>query len=107
MNFTQYQTLARETAIYPTPVIYPVIGLAGECGEVSEKIKKAIRDGNGNFGDEKFIEAVTKELGDVLWYVSNLASDLGISLEVVAATNITKLHSRKERGVLAGSGDNR
>ena len=106
MTFEEYQQEARKTAIYSHPVIYPTIGLAGEVGEVSEKIKKSLRDEQGNISEEKRKDLV-KELGDVLWYVSNLAADLNISLDAVARTNIEKLQSRQSRGVLSGSGDNR
>ena len=73
---------------------------------MAEKIKKVIRDGNGIVSEEKKVE-ITKELGDVLWYVANLAKELGISLEEVAQKNIEKLQSRQQRGELQGSGDNR
>jgi NTP pyrophosphatase (non-canonical NTP hydrolase) len=109
MNFEEYQTKSRKTAMYPNlgdNYIYPVIGLAGESGEVSEKIKKVIRDKDGVIDDEVRI-AIEKELGDVLWYVAQLASELGLSLDAVAEKNIAKLASRLERGVIQGSGDNR
>ncbi|MFA6973458.1 MAG: nucleoside triphosphate pyrophosphohydrolase family protein [Parcubacteria group bacterium] len=109
MNFEEYQTKSRRTAVYPNignNYIYPTIGLAGETGEVSEKIKKVIRDKNGIM-DEETKMAIEKELGDVLWYVSQLASELGLSLDQVAEKNIEKLASRLERGALHGSGDNR
>jgi len=109
MTFEEYQTEARKTAIYPDKdknFIYPTLGLAGEAGEVAEKIKKVIRDGNGVVSEEKKVE-ITKELGDVLWYVANLAQELGISMDDAATKNIEKLKSRQDRGVLQGSGDNR
>ena len=109
MTFQEYQDEARKTAIYPNKdnnFVYPTLGLAGEAGEVAEKIKKVIRDGNGIVSEEKKVE-ITKELGDVLWYVANLAKELGISLEEVAQKNIEKLQSRQQRGELHGSGDNR
>ncbi|MCK9445403.1 nucleoside triphosphate pyrophosphohydrolase family protein [bacterium] len=109
MTFQEYQDEARKTAIYPNKdnnFIYPTLGLAGEAGEVAEKIKKVIRDGNGIVSEEKKVE-ITKELGDVLWYVANLAKELGISLEEVAQKNLEKLQSRQQRGELHGSGDNR
>ena len=109
MDFQTYQKLSRETAIYPnigSNFIYPTLGLAGEAGEVSEKIKKVIRDENGIVSDQKRTE-IEKELGDVLWYVAQIASELNLSLDEVARKNIEKLFSRKERNVLAGSGDNR
>lgn len=106
-KFDDYQLYAKKTAIYPSPVIYPALGLAGETGEVCEKIKKRIRDADGDFTDEEFQKNIKKELGDVLWYVANLSSDLGISLANVAETNLVKLYDRKKRNVIGGSGDNR
>ena len=109
MNFTEYQELAKSTAIYPKKyeTIYPALGLCGEAGEVAEKIKKSIRDGLHNWPDEQFKEELTKELGDVLWYISALASDLDISLNEIAESNLQKLASRKKRNKIGGSGDNR
>jgi NTP pyrophosphatase (non-canonical NTP hydrolase) len=103
MTFDDYQAAAKKTAIYPEQykVIYPALGLAGESGEVAEKVKKWIRDGKLD------PEAVKKELGDVLWYVAAVASDLDLSLSDVAQTNVQKLESRQARGTLSGSGDNR
>jgi NTP pyrophosphatase (non-canonical NTP hydrolase) len=109
MTLQEYQDEARKTAIYPNKdnnFIYPTLGLAGEAGEVAEKIKKVIRDNDGIVSEEKKQE-VTKELGDVLWYVANLAKELGVSLEEVAQKNIEKLQSRQQRNELHGSGDNR
>jgi NTP pyrophosphatase (non-canonical NTP hydrolase) len=109
MNFTEYQNLALSTAIYPKKyeTIYPALGLCGEAGEVAEKIKKSIRDGLHNWPDEQFKEELTKELGDVLWYISALASDLDISLNEIAENNLQKLASRKKRNKIGGSGDDR
>jgi NTP pyrophosphatase (non-canonical NTP hydrolase) len=106
MDFNQYQALARSTAIYPEQhrVVYPALGLAGESGEVAEKIKKMLRD---DIPEEVVRESLVKELGDVLWYVANLAHDLSITLDEVAHANVSKLLDRSERGVLQGSGDNR
>lgn len=109
MDFQTYQTMSRETAIYPNAgnnFIYPTLGLAGEAGEVSEKIKKVLRDHNGII-DQAKKEEIEKELGDVLWYVAQIASELELSLDQVAKKNIEKLFSRKARSVLSGSGDNR
>jgi len=109
MNFTDYQEASHETAIYPAighGVIYPCLGLTNEAGEVAGKIKKIFRDKGGVFGD-KDREDIGAELGDVLWYLSQVASELGISLDTVASNNIDKLLSRKNRNVLKGSGDNR
>ncbi len=107
MYFDEYQTRSRETAIYPDRgrnFVYPTLGLAGEAGEVAEKIKKVIRDKNGIM-DQETKDKISKELGDVLWYVAQLATELDLSLDDVADANISKLQSRKERGSLSGSGD--
>jgi NTP pyrophosphatase (non-canonical NTP hydrolase) len=109
MNFEEYQEKSRKTAKYPEAgnnYIYPTLGLSGEAGEVAEKIKKVIRDKGGEINDETRSE-IKKELGDVLWYVSQLATELGLSLDDVAESNIQKLYDRMERGVLQGNGDNR
>ena len=106
MDLNDYQNAARRTAVYAEPhrVIYPALGLASEAGEVAGKIKKVLRDQDGDFGREP-IEAIKGELGDVLWYVAVLAGDLGLSLEAIAAANLAKLASRQERGTLGGAGD--
>jgi NTP pyrophosphatase (non-canonical NTP hydrolase) len=109
MNLNQYQTEALKTAVYPnmgSNFPYPALGLAGESGEVADKLKKVIRDNDGVLTDP-VRDAVAKELGDVLWYVSVLAYELDYDLETIAANNLAKLASRQERGVLTGSGDNR
>jgi NTP pyrophosphatase (non-canonical NTP hydrolase) len=109
MNFEEYQKKSRVTAKYPDAgnnFIYPTLGLSGEAGEVAEKIKKVIRDKNGVV-DEGTKRNIEKELGDVLWYVSQLATELGLSLNKIGQENIEKLYSRMERGKLSGSGDNR
>jgi len=109
MDFIEYQNKAKSTAIYPLEyvIIYPTLGLCGESGEVAEKIKKWLRDGGGSVLPEEKLELLKKELGDVLWYLANLADDLGLSLQEIAELNIAKLVDRKNRGVLQGSGDNR
>jgi len=103
MTFNEYQEEPKKTAIYPTEyrLVYPALGLTGEAGEVAEKVKKMVRDGKLD------TDGLKKELGDVLWYLAALASDLGVTLEEVAAGNVAKLRSRAERGVIGGSGDNR
>jgi len=109
MTFEEYQKLSRQTAIYPDKdnnFIYPTLGLAGEAGEVAEKVKKILRDKNGIVDDATRTE-LAKELGDVLWYISNIAVEFKISLEDIASGNIKKLFSRMERNALGGSGDNR
>tara|TARA_R100001510_G_scaffold57769_1_gene67618 strand:- start:2097 stop:2447 length:351 start_codon:yes stop_codon:yes gene_type:complete len=116
MEFDDYQMQAKRFAIYPVDmnIIYPALGLCGESGEVAEKIKKIIRD-------DGFIKTmmtkqprlyayphkIEREIGDVLWYLSNLASDLGLSLSLIAENNIKKLEDRKERNVIKGEGDDR
>lgn len=102
----QYQCLALETAIYPQPIIYPTLGLTGEAGEVSDKVKKVLRDHNSEFTIYRKYQ-IAKELGDVLWYCATLARDLGYSLGEIALINYNKLHSRQLRGKLGGSGDDR
>lgn len=109
MTFDEYQKRSRKTAIYPDKdknFIYPTLGLAGEAGEVAEKVKKIIRDDQGAVTDLKRDEII-KELGDVLWYVAQIATEFGLSLDALAMTNVEKLESRLERGKLGGSGDNR
>ena len=102
MTFDEYQEFARSTAIYPTSckVTYPTLGLCGEAGEVAEKVKKHMRDGKSLIG-------LGLELGDVLWYISALADDLGVTLEEVAQANVDKLKSRMERNKIKGDGDYR
>ncbi|MFH1207272.1 MAG: nucleoside triphosphate pyrophosphohydrolase family protein [Patescibacteria group bacterium] len=109
MNFNEYQGKARQTALYPNKdnnYIYPTLGLAGEAGELANKVKKISRD-HGGVLDESQKQAIAEELGDALWYVSNLASELKMPLEEVAQGNLNKLASRKVRGTLHGSGDHR
>lgn len=106
MTLNEYQQKALETAIYPTPIIYPTLGLCGESGEVADKVKKVIRDNDSVFTDEKKTE-IAKEIGDVLWYCATLSNDLGYTLDEIAEMNYNKLHSRQQRGMLGGSGDNR
>jgi NTP pyrophosphatase (non-canonical NTP hydrolase) len=113
MTFNEYQKIAKTTAVYPDDyrMVYPTLGLTGEAGEVAEKVKKYIRDGCepwlGGEDSNVFDNEIKKELGDVLWYLSAIASDLDISLEDVARTNLKKLESRLERDMIKGSGDNR
>lgn len=109
MHANTYQKCALETAIYPNRgnnFAYPALGLAGEAGEVADKLKKVIRDNDGVLTNT-VRDAVAKELGDVLWYVAVLASEINYDLGDLMQMNIDKLNSRKERGVLSGSGDNR
>ena len=112
MTLKEYQERARGTARYPqeAALLYPVLKLAGEAGEVSEKLGKLMRDDGWRPGealDDPAREALTKELGDVLWYVASVAADLGVTLDEVAEVNLRKLEDRAARGVLHGSGDDR
>lgn len=131
MNFDEYQKRAHDTAMYPfnirihsslhipeseepltkeeienigiqIPFVYPLIGLSGEVGELQNKLKKVLRDNKPLARDE-----INLELGDILWYVSELASIFSMSLWSIAENNINKLESRKERNVIKGSGDDR
>jgi len=109
MDANSYQTAALQTAIYPNMAnnfIYPTLGLVGEAGEVAEKAKKIIRDGDGTLTPENR-EKMAMELSDVCWYVAVLAYELDYTLEEIMQMNIDKLASRQARGVLTGSGDNR
>lgn len=109
MNFNDYQTKSRKTAGYPAighPLIYPVLGLANEAGEVAGKIKKVFRDKEGHISGETR-EALKAELGDVLWYLAQVATELGLTLDEIAEYNIAKLYDRLERGKIRGDGDNR
>lgn len=108
MTLNEYQQAALETAVYPEEfrIIYPTLGMAGESGEVADKVKKVIRDNNSEFTSEKKAE-IAKEIGDVLWYCATLSKDLGYTLDEIAEINYQKLHSRQLRGKLGGNGDNR
>jgi NTP pyrophosphatase (non-canonical NTP hydrolase) len=108
MELGDYQRRSRATAGYPREawLAYPALGLAGEAGEVAENVKKVIRDDAGAVSDERR-ERLSRELGDVLWYVAQLATELGLDLDEIAAGNLEKLLSRQQRGVLSGSGDYR
>ena len=105
MKMNEYQEQAASTAIYGNHtndgLTYTALGLAGEAGEVADKVKKILR------GDSIDLATIRDELGDVLWYVAMVAKELGYPLDVVAKRNIEKLASRKERGVTKGDGDNR
>lgn len=110
MKFNEYQDKALSTVIstddYFKDTLHWVLGLNGEAGEVAEKVKKIIRDKNGEISDYDKQE-LSKELGDVLWYIAVFANQLGVDLETIAKENISKLADRKQRDVIKGSGDNR
>lgn len=108
MTLNEYQERALETAIFKQEykILYPALKLAGEAGEVAEKVGKVLRDNDGDFDTEKRKE-LAKELGDVLWYVAALSNSLGFTLNQIGFENIQKLASRRERGMIHGNGDNR
>jgi NTP pyrophosphatase (non-canonical NTP hydrolase) len=109
MNMTEYQQKARDTATYPVigqAVIYPTLGLTNEAGEVAGKVKKIFRDKGGVFTEED-LQALQAELGDVLWYLAQVATELDLSLDEIAEYNIAKLLDRKARGKIQGEGDHR
>lgn len=111
LKFNDYQKVASATAVYPGQgeflgIVYCALKLSGEAGEVAEKIGKVMRDNNSIISEEKKYE-LSKELGDVLWYLSQLAKEFNIPLSTIAHRNTSKLMSRHERGMIHGSGDNR
>jgi len=103
MGLNEYQTAAAKTAIYKAEhsVLYPALGLAGEAGEVANKVKKMLRDGDFDR------QAIAAEIGDVLWYIAALSRDLNIDMHDLAMSNLEKLYGRKVRGTIKGSGDKR
>ena len=109
MTFEEYQRQSRKTANYPSIgqiYVYPTLGLTGQSGEVAEKVKKIFRDDGGVLTPERR-EEIKKELGDVLWYVAQLCTDMNLSMDEVAWFNLQKLFSRQERKQIFGDGDNR
>jgi NTP pyrophosphatase (non-canonical NTP hydrolase) len=103
-DLLEYTQFVKSMKVYPEKyaLIYPALGINGEAGEIAEKVKKHLR------GDKEINrEDLLKEAGDVLWYITSFADDLGYTLQDVAVLNMSKLSDRKERGVLKGSGDNR
>jgi NTP pyrophosphatase (non-canonical NTP hydrolase) len=113
MQFSEYQKQSRVTAKYPdidNNFVYPTLGLVGEAGELAEKVKKLMRDKQmftpSEVTDDVKAE-ILKELGDVMWYTAQLATEFGVDLDAVAEQNIEKLHSRLDRDQINGDGDNR
>ncbi len=106
MELNDYQSKAYTYAIYPWEInlAYPALGLAGEAGEVANKVKKVYRD---NMDGSEIRDDIAAELGDVLWYLGALATEFGLDLNVIAQNNLNKLESRRIRGVIGGSGDHR
>ncbi len=108
MTFNDYQAAAAKTAIYPkeNSIAYLGLGLTGEAGEVADKIKKDLRDHGGEFGPDTVSDLIL-EMGDVLWYLSAMARELGFTLDQVAKFNLMKIEARQHRGTLHGSGGDR
>ncbi len=107
IGFNEYQRKAQDTAVYPVIkelFVYPAMGLAGEAGELLNKIKKHFRDGTPM---PLLTQQVKDELGDILWYVATLAKEFGLQLDLVAEANLEKLAKRKAKGTIHGSGDSR
>jgi NTP pyrophosphatase (non-canonical NTP hydrolase) len=104
-----YQSQSGQTAIFPKEkaLEYLALGLTSEAGEVAGKVKKLIRDGEDVEGFEMKKIAIASEVGDVLWYCAMMAKEVGVPLNTIMQMNLEKLRSRKERGTLKGSGDNR
>ena len=108
MKANEYQEQAEATNLVTgeNALTYAALGLVGEAGEIANKAKKIIRDDNNIVTDEKRA-AIKKEIGDVLWYVSRICSELGFTLEEVMEQNLAKLSKRQAEGKLQGDGDNR
>ncbi len=108
-TFKSYQKATAQTAKYPPQMalVYLSLGIASEAGEVAGKMKKRIRDGDSKMTREEWIQAMSSEIGDVLWYCARLADELGLDLGNIAQENMSKLLDRKARGVIGGSGDKR
>ena len=108
MDMNHYQSEASKTAKYPEAdgLVYCVLGLASEAGEVAGKLKKAIRDEGGVLSESRKSDIIS-ELGDVLWYCAMVALELDTTLSSVAQANLDKLFDRKDRGVIGGDGDKR
>ena len=108
MTLNDYQKEALSTAVYGSgsKIIYPTLGLAGEAGEVADKVKKVLRDNNGEFDEWRKIQ-IAAEIGDVLWYIAALTNDLGYTLKDIAKLNIGKLSQRRANNTIHGEGDNR
>lgn len=108
MNIKEYQTIIEKTAVYPKEIglMYCTMGLAGEAGEVANKVKKIYRDKNGELSKDDAWE-IAKEASDCLWYITALCNELGFTMEEIMKYNYDKLIKRRETGTLQGSGDNR
>lgn len=108
-DFSKYQKKANSTAVYPKlkpSCLYPLLGIAGESGEICEKVKKVVRDKGGRIS-KSAKEEMVKEIGDVLWYLAMFSYELGVDFAEVARRNVDKLEDRKRRNKIHGAGDNR
>ncbi|MCC7162575.1 MAG: nucleoside triphosphate pyrophosphohydrolase family protein [Anaerolineae bacterium] len=108
-SFQEYQRLSRRTwnrVQTDHPIVYPTLGLVNEAGELAGKVKKIFRDKQGVISDADR-EALKYELGDVMWYLAQIATELNLSMEEIAQANIDKLASRLERNQIRGEGDYR
>jgi NTP pyrophosphatase (non-canonical NTP hydrolase) len=104
-----YQSESKKTALRVQtshPVVYPTLGLLNEAGELAGKVKKILRDKDGRIDDHE-VDRLKGELGDVLWYFTQICTELGLTLEEVAEANLEKIFDRKKRGVIKGEGDER
>jgi len=110
LDFRTYAARARTTARYPhrglLGLYYTALGLAGEAGEVSNKVSKVIRD-DAQHLTKHARAAIADELGDTLWYAASVAYELGTPLESIAAANLAKLQDRAARKTIGGHGDRR
>jgi NTP pyrophosphatase (non-canonical NTP hydrolase) len=108
-TFDEYQKETRKTAVYGEighPIVFPVIGLFEEAGELAGKVKKMFRDHGGEL-DETQKELIQKELGDILWYLTQACTELGVTLEDTSLMNLEKINSRLKRNTIHGEGDDR
>lgn len=112
-TFDEYQKRVGKLAQYPnigTNLLYPALGIGGESGEVVDKIKKLWRNRGITSGKDLDLTTrteIVKEAGDVLWYLQQLATELGVPFSLLAEVNVLKLEDRTARGVVKGEGDNR
>lgn len=104
LSLNQYQSKAADFRIPSAPPEERIMGLIEESGEVAAVFKRLLR---GDYGPDVAATKLHKELGDILWYVSQIAGDNDWTLEEIATTNIEKLESRKLRNTIIGEGDNR
>ena len=109
MEFKEFQEKARELAVYPAQqsidgLVYTVLALSGEIGELANKLKKVLR---GDYTVYETLPEMLAEMGDILWYLAATADELEVSLDDIASWNLEKLQERKEQRKILGSGDRR